>query len=344
MSNFSNFFTARIVDRVREKNIEEGRIKGDRFTIDQFECAGDTYAPVFVVCGILLVVITGICAICWIRGSEDADIATWFFGVITLLVFFAGWAAAHQRLVVDGNDATYVNVWGIKKKFQFSDVTVCLTTEQFRRLYIGSKKVATLDKDMYCLELLEARCDKEGIVWRDKGRTGITKLSLVWNATRTVGLIFFWLAVGLTIFMIPLRIHYVGFDPADIVFMLELTLYIWGFCGVSVLMMMLLFAPGLIQVFAIERALGLSFRQEMMVRGARGREYQDHEWFVESIPGKIEVLNRRFIGQWHGIVAERVSGRIMYHVEFTDINGKKRRVGGHYGEYAEKMNKWYFGA
>jgi hypothetical protein len=28
-------------------------------------------------------------------------------------------------------------------------------------------------------------------------------------------------------------------------------------------------------------------------------------------------------------------------VEFTDINGKRHKIGGHYKEHADKMCRWY---
>lgn len=342
MSYFSSIFTAQLVNRIRNKKTEEGKNKQCKHTLEHFECSNDVYSKVFIVLGVIIALLALFCLVSVGFDSKDAGLLLFFFGIVTLLTFFAAWVTAHQRLIVDGDDATYVNIWGSSKSFKFSDLTQCLTTEQFLYLYSGNKRVATLDKEMYSLELLEARCKSAGVEWRGKSRAGITQLTLAWHATRTVALIFFWLIVGMTVMMIPIRISSFGYIRlSDIRELLLIELYMVGCFGAIVLFMMLGFSTGLKEVWSIERTLGLSFREEMARRGAQGREYQDEEWFVEALPGKIEVLNRRFIKQWLGMKEDHNSRVTTYHVEFIDINGKKRKVGGHYQEHAVKMCQWY---
>ena len=341
MSALSNIITMQVIDKLRKKNIANGKRKSYEYTTEQFECSGDGYTGVFVIFSVIFAVITVIAVISFFTGGEDAGVAVYFFGVVTVLTIFASWASAHQRLIVDGNEATYVNVWGMKCHFQLTDVTQCLTTEQFLRLYIGNRKVATLDKDMYGLAFLEARCKEAGIQWRNKSGRSINKFTLVWHATRTIAWIFIWTIVGITALVIPVSISSRGFTVDAFVFIIEIELLMAAFFFGAVALMMLFFAIGLKEVNSIERALGLSFREEMARRGATGREFQDEEWFVESVPGKIEVLNRRFIKKWHGIKEVRTSGSSLYHVEFTDINGKRHKIGGHYKEHADKMCRWY---
>ena len=330
MSYFSGASTVHLVNLIKNKNEEKGNKKLAQSSADQFECAADGYSIAFVIFGLFFAILTAISVVCLFRDVEDAVVAIFVFGVITLLSLFAAWATAHHRLIVEGNEATYVNVWGITKKFSFSDVTKCLTTEQSISLYIENKKVVTLSKDVYGLKFLQERCKKDGIEWGNKSHAGITKFTLVWHASRTLALILFWATVGIVVLMVVISISS-GKNPLDqIVLLLELTLYIAGMFGCMFLGFMLYFALGLKEVKAIEKGLGLSFREEMAKRGAIGREYQDEEWFVETAPGKIEVLNRRFIKAWLGIKNNR-SGRVTnYHIEFIDINGKKRSIGGHY--------------
>ncbi len=342
MSNLSGYFAAKVVDKYRKKNEDEGNRKKSEFSTDRFECGAEVYTPIFVICGFFFALITIACVVGIFVDYKDSEVGVFFFGIATLLTFFAAWATAHHKLIVDGNDATYINVWGVKKTFHFSEVTKCLTSEQSLRLYIEDKKVARLDKDMYCIDLLMTRCKKDGIEFRSKSRAGITKFTLVWHATRTLAIVFFWTAIGVMALGFFVRVNSVGFALSNLVFILKIELLVAAFFGIMVVMLMLYFAIGLKEVRSIEKALDLSFREEMAKRGAIGREYQDEEWFVESIPGKIEVLNRRFIKHWLGIKAEGSGRTTVSFVEFIDINGKKRKIGGHYYEHAEKMNKWFF--
>lgn len=183
---------------------------------DQFECAADGYSIAFVIFGLFFAILTAISVICLFRDVEDAVMAIFVFGVITLLSFFAAWATSHHRLIVEGNEATYVNVWGI------------------------------------------------------------TKFTLVWHASRTLALILFWATVGIVVLMVVISISS-GKNPLDqIVLLLELTLYIAGMFGCMFLGFMLYFALGLKEVKAIEKGLGLSFREEMAKRGAIGGNYLEY--------------------------------------------------------------------
>ena len=199
-----------------------------------------------------------------------------------------------------------------------------------------------MDKDMHGIERIEARGKKEGIELHRKFHAGITKFTLVWNATINFVWIFFWTLVGIAILLVLIKIVAGGFALSDILYILKIILLLVGILSAFVILMMLYFAIGLKkEVKSIEKALGISFCEEMARRGAIGKEYQDEEWFVESIPGNIEVMNRRFIKHWHGIKKEIVEDNTIYYIEFTDICDKKRKIGGHYKEHAEKMNDWY---
>ena len=340
MSYTSNKLTAAVIEDVRKKSKEEEKKLKKGYDLNHFEVRGLNLTPLAVICIIVFGVIMTIGAISN-RGDAGEMLGfIAFFVVVALLFGFMGWASAHQRLIVNGNDATYVNIWGAKREFKFSDVTAVLTTEQFMRLYVGNKKVATLDKDMHCLDLLMERCEKENIPWQPMDNSCISKLSLTWNSVRTIAWIFIWTFVGISVILIITQITSMHLDFLEF---LEYELLMAGFFAAFVVIMMLAFGVQLKEVRAIEKELGVNFNSEMKLRGAIGREYHDNEWFVEAIPGRIEVLNRRFIKEWHGIKSESTNGTTMYHVEFTDINGKKRKVGGHYEEYAEAMEKWYKG-
>lgn len=178
---------------------------------------------------------------------------------------------------------------------------------------------------------------------RGKARGRITKFSLVWGSTRTLALIFVWGAVAVAVLIGLGYMFSAGFSLDELVKMLLFDLYIVIMFSIIVLVFMLFFAFGLKEIRSIEKALGISFTEEMARRGAEGREYQDEEWFVEAAPGKIEVLNRRFIKAWGGVKMGTPQGSKMYYIEFTDINGEVRKIGGTVQKsYAEKMDDWYY--
>lgn len=340
MSYTSNKLTAFILEDVRKKSKEEEKKVKKGYDIDHFEVRGLNLTPLSVIGIIVFGIIMAIGVISNFGDSKEMLGFIIFFVIAALLCGFMGWASAHQRLIVDGDNAVYVNIWGGKREFKIKDVTAVLTTEQFMRLYVGNKKVATLDKDMHCLDLLMERCEKENIPWQPMDNSCISKLSLTWNSVRTIAWIFIWTFVGITVILV---ITQITSKHANLLEFLGYELMIAGFFAAFVLFMMLGFGVQLKEVIAIEKALGVNFNSEMKLRGAKGREYHDNEWFVEAIPGRIEVLNRRFIKEWKGIKRDSTSGTAMYHVEFVDINGKKRKIGGNYQEYAEAMEKWYKG-
>ena len=340
MSYFSNILIAQIMGKEREKKRRRESRKRKKFDQDRFECYGVNFVPLCVGASIFFaaILIAGI-----ISDHESAtDVAgkVYMFGVLIALCLGVAWADAHQKLEVNGDDAAYTNIWGIKRKFKFSEVTECKTTDLFIRLYAGKKRVAFLDKDMYCIKLLEERCRRDGITWESKYKSRISKVSLVWSSSRLLAWLFFWIFIILSIMLIPFEIITFGFVMKNI-FEAEALIATISFLILTGIV--LIVSRDLKEIRSIEVGLNTDFNYMMRQRAAFGKKYQDEEWFVEATPGKIEVLNRRFISKWYGIKKDVNAGATAYHIEFKDINGMKHKIGGHYKKYAESMDKWYKG-
>ena len=341
MSYFSTMLIARIMGKEREKKRRKDGRRRKKFNSDHFECYGPDFVSLFVGAGIFFAVILIAAIVSDHENVRELAGTVWIFGVIIALCLGLAWSNAHQKLEVNGDDAAYTNIGGIKRKFKFSEVTECLTTDLFIRLYAGKKRVAFLDKDMYCIKLLEERCQRDGIIWESKYRSRITKLSLVWSSTRLFAWIFFWTFVIVSIIGIPHRIITMGFVLKDL---LELEALFAAILFLMIIVLMFIVSRDLKEIRSIELGLYANFNYMMQQKSAVGKKYQDEEWFIETAPGKIEVLNRRFIAKWYGIKKDSESGAITYHIEFKDINGIIHKIGGHHREYAENMDEWYKGS
>ncbi|MBE5908762.1 MAG: hypothetical protein E7278_08000 [Lachnospiraceae bacterium] len=89
MSALSNIITMQVIDKLRKRNENSGKRKSFEFTTEQFECSGDGYTGIFVIFSVIFAVITVIAVISFFTGGEDAGVAVYFFGVVTVLTIFA---------------------------------------------------------------------------------------------------------------------------------------------------------------------------------------------------------------------------------------------------------------
>lgn len=338
MSYYSKIITAKTLDKCRKRDNQKENKKRLKYDVNHFECSTVSYLPIFIVGIIFFTILLIVCIVTNLNDIKEVLGVIWEFVFFIAFFTFVAWGCEHKKLSVDGADVVYANALGFKRHFRFPEITKCLTTEQYIKLYVGNRKVTTLDKDMHCLEFFIARCNKEGIKWKPQNKRNISKTTLVLNASRTLSRIYIWLFIFISIVIVPVSL----IRHVELIEILEIEAILLFFVGIGIIAIMICNLINLKEVRLIEKNLNINFNDEMRQRRAIGREYQYEDWFIEAIPGTIEILNRKFIKEWCGVKSEETSNyNKVYHIEFIDINDKRHKIGGHYIQYAQAMDQWY---